>query len=197
MLRFREGTPNDATTLALVLDSAGRRVPSYFWSQYAARGQSFFEFGREKIRKETDTGSYCKNWNVGEINSELVGAFFGFIVDNPYPEIDYENEPDWWLPFLELEKIASGSWLLQAISILPEHRGKGLAKKFLTKSDEVAQSKGVTNITLQVEEINHIALKTYKSHGYTEIARKKKFRYSVANIVRVFGYKSHIFCRQR
>ena len=181
MLTFREGNPNDATNLALILDTAGRRIPAYFWSHYAAQGQSFFEFGREKIRNEPDTGSYCKNWSVGEVNSELVGAFFGFIVENPYPEIDYENEPDWWIPFLELEKIASGSWLLQAISILPEYRGKGLAKEFLAKTDEVARSEGVTNITLQVEEINHIALKTYKSHGFSEIARKKLIPFSFSD----------------
>ena len=50
---FRIGTADDATTLALIFDAAGRRVPSYFWSQYAADGQSFFEFGREKIRTDT------------------------------------------------------------------------------------------------------------------------------------------------
>ena len=180
-MKFREGQPNDSTNLALFLDAAGRRLPAYFWSQYAAQGQSFFEFGREKIRTETNTGSYCKNWNVGEINSELIGAFFGFIVEKPYPEIDYENQPDWWIPFLELEKIASGSWLLQAISILPEHRGKGLAKEFLIKSEQVARSKGVNKITLQVEEINEIALKTYKSCGYSEIARKKLIPFSFSD----------------
>ena len=49
-LNFRKGNHNDSTNLALVFDSAGRRVPAYFWFQYAASGQSFFEFGREKIR---------------------------------------------------------------------------------------------------------------------------------------------------
>ena len=37
MLTFKEGNPNDATNLALILDTAGRRVPAYFWSQYAAQ----------------------------------------------------------------------------------------------------------------------------------------------------------------
>ena len=85
---FRIGTADDATTLALIFDAAGRRVPSYFWSQYAADGQSFFEFGREKIRTDTEGKSYYKNWYVAEKNNSFVGAFFGFIVDNPYPEID-------------------------------------------------------------------------------------------------------------
>ena len=51
---FRIGTADDATTFALIFDAAGRRIPSYFWSQYAADGQSFFEFGREKIRTDTE-----------------------------------------------------------------------------------------------------------------------------------------------
>ena len=131
---FRIGTADDATTLALVMDAAGRRLPSYFWSQYAADGQSFFEFGREKIRSDTEGKSYYKNWHVAEKNSNFVGAFFGFIVDNPYPEIDYEDEPEWWIPFKELEMLASGTWLLQVISILPEHRGKNYAKDLLMKA---------------------------------------------------------------
>ena len=172
-MKFRNGNQSDATNLALILDAAGRRIPAFFWSQYAASGQSFFEFGREKIRNEPETGSYCEKWCVGEINSELAGAFFGFFVEDPYPEIDYANEPAWWVRFLELEKMAAGSWLLQAISILPEYRGQGLASHFLSKADEVAKAKGAKKITLQVEEINQIAVKTYIKHGYSEMGRRK------------------------
>ena len=53
MLKFRRGAKSDATSLALFLDAAGRRLPSYFWSLYAAEGQSYFEFGREKTRTNT------------------------------------------------------------------------------------------------------------------------------------------------
>ena len=100
---FRIGKADDTTTLALIFDAAGRRIPSYFWSQYADDGQSFFEFGREKIRTYTESKSYFKNWYVAEKNSNFVGAFFGFIVDNPYPEIYYENELEFLIPFKELE----------------------------------------------------------------------------------------------
>ena len=61
---FRIGTVDDTTTFALLFDAAGRRIPSYFWSQYAADGQSFFEFGRERIRTDTEIKSYYKNWHV-------------------------------------------------------------------------------------------------------------------------------------
>ena len=115
LLTFRSGTQRDATSLALILDAAGRRIPSNFWSLYDAQGQSFFEFGREGIRTNEDAKSYCENWKITESKDVLIGAFFGFLVEDPYPAINYEDELNWWIPFLELERIAAGSWLLQAI----------------------------------------------------------------------------------
>ena len=178
---FRIGKADDATTLALLFDAAGRRIPCYFWSQYAEDGQSFFEFGREKIRTDTEGKSYYKNWYVAEKNSNFIGAFFGFIVDNPYPEIDYEEEPKWWIPFKELEMLASGTWLLQVISILPEHRGKNYAKDLLMKAEDVAREYGAKKITLQVEEINTLAMKTYLKNGYQEVDRRELIPFPFSN----------------
>jgi ribosomal protein S18 acetylase RimI-like enzyme len=172
-MRFRAGTIDDATTLAFILDAAGRRIPSYFWSLYAAEGQSFFEFGRETIRTNDEWKSFHKNWKIAELDNKLLGAFFGFRVANPYPEINYDEEPEWWIPFLELEEIAAGSWLLQAISILPEFRGQGHANALLARAEEEANASGAKKITLQVEEINQIAFKTYTSNGYAELARRE------------------------
>ena len=178
---FRIGKADDTTTLALIFDAAGRRIPSYFWSQYADDGQSFFEFGREKIRTDTEGKSYFKNWYVAEKNSNFVGAFFGFIVDNPYPEIDYENELEFWIPFKELEMLASGTWLLQVISILPEYRGKNYAKELLRKAEEVAREHGAKKITLQVEEVNTLAMKTYLTNGYQEVGRRELMQFPFSN----------------
>ena len=172
-MKFRSGTADDATTLALILDAAGRRIPAYFWSVYAADGQSFFEFGRENIRTNDEGKSFHKNWQIAELDNKLLGAFFGFKVANPYPEINYDEEPEWWIPFLELEDMAAGSWLLQAISVLPEYRGQGYASALLARAEEEAKASGAKKITLQVEEINQIALKTYTSNGYVELARRE------------------------
>ena len=172
-MKFRSGTADDATTLALILDAAGRRIPAYFWSVYAADGQSFFEFGRENIRTNDEGKSFHKNWQIAELDNKLLGAFFGFKVANPYPEINYDEEPEWWIPFLELEDMAAGSWLLQAISVLPEYRGQGYASALLARAEEEAKASGSKKITLQVEEINQIALKTYTNNGYAELARRE------------------------
>ena len=56
-LQFRSATEEDCTELALILDVAGRSLPSYLWSQDTRQGQSYFEYGREEIR--TDTSMKC------------------------------------------------------------------------------------------------------------------------------------------
>ena len=171
-LQFRSATEDDCTELALIMDVAGRRLPSYLWSQDAGQGQSYFEYGREKIRTDTSRNSYFKNWLVAEFQDKFVGAFFGFSVEDPYPEIDLEAVPECFRPCIELEKIASGCWLLQVIAILPQHRGKGLARQLLDKAESVAKTSGTNRIALQVEEVNEVAFNTYRKNGYVEVDRR-------------------------
>ena len=169
---FRTATEEDCTELALMLDVAGRRLPSYLWSQDTGQGQSCFEYGREKIRTDTNRNFYFKNWLVAEFQDKFVGAFFGFSVDDPYPEIDLDAVPECFRPCIELERVARGCWLLQAIAILPQYRGKGLARQLLGKAENVARDCGTNRIALQVEEVNEIAFKTYQKNGYIEVDRK-------------------------
>ena len=171
-LLFRSATEDDCTELALMLDVAGRRLPSYLWSQEVGQGQSYFEYGREAIRTDANRNSYFKNWLVAESQSKFVGAFFGFSVEDPYPEIDLEAVPECFRPCIELEKIASGCWLLQVIAILPQHRGKGLARQLLDKAESVAKTSGTNRIALQVEEVNEVAFNTYRKNGYVEVDRR-------------------------
>ena len=172
ILQFRTATEDDCTELALMLDVAGRRLPSYLWSQEVRQGQSYFEYGREKIRTDTNRNSYFKNWLVAESQDKFVGAFFGFPVEDPYPEIDLDAVPECFRPCVELERVARGCWLLQAIAILPQYRGKGLARQLLGKAENVARDSGTKRIALQVEEVNEIAFNTYQKNGYIEVDRR-------------------------
>lgn len=171
-LQFRNATEDDCTELALIRDIAGRRMPSYLWSQETVQGQSYFEYGREEIRTDANSNSYFKNWLVAEFQDKVVGAFFGFSIENPYPEIDLDAVPECFRPCIELERVAIGCWLLQAIAILPEYRGKGLARQLLDKAGSVAKDSGANRIALQVEEVNEVAFKTYQSNGYVEVDRR-------------------------
>tara|TARA_Y100001960_G_scaffold331178_1_gene427358 strand:- start:2019 stop:2612 length:594 start_codon:yes stop_codon:yes gene_type:complete len=171
-LQFREATEDDCTELTLIRDIAGRRMPAYLWSEEVVQGQSFFEYGREKIRTDTNYDAYFKNWWVAKSQTNIVGAFFGFSVEDPYPDIDLGAVPECFRPCVELERLASGCWLLQAIAILPEYRRKGLARHFLGKAESVAKDSGANRIALQVEEVNEVAFRTYQRNGFVEAGRR-------------------------
>ena len=93
-------------------------------------------------------------------------------MDDPYPDIDLDAVPQCFRPCVELERVASGCWLLQAIAILPQYRGKGLARQLLDKAESVARDSGTNRIALQVEEVNEVAFKTYQRNGYVEVDRR-------------------------
>ena len=80
-----------------------------------------------------------------------------------------------------MEKLACGTWLLQIISILPEHRGKNYAKDLLWKAEDVAREHGAKKITLQVEEINIVAMTTYLTNGYQEVDRRGLIPFPFSN----------------
>ena len=171
-LKFRDATEDDCTHLTLIRDMAGRRMPAYLWSQDVAQGQSCFEYGREKIRTDTEFDAYFKNWRVAQLESGFVGAFFGFLVEDPYPDRDLGAVPECFRPCVELEKAASGAWMLQAIAILPEYRGKGFARQLLDEAARVALEAGTSRIALQAEEVNSVALRAYTKNGFVEVDRR-------------------------
>ena len=172
MLDFRKARQADSTDLTLCMDAAARGLSAWGWSNFSNKGQSAFEFGRERIRTDESSKLYFKNWVVCELNNNLIGAFLGFTVDDPYPEIDFDNLPKYFHPIIELERCASGSWLLQAISILPEFRGKGYAIHILSEVEADAKQSGVKQIALQVESENEVAFGFYQRNGYREIERR-------------------------
>ena len=172
MLSFRKARQDDSTDLTLCMDAAARGLSAWGWSNFSNKGQSAFEFGRERIRTDESSKLYFKNWVVCELNNSLIGAFLGFRVDDPYPEINFDNSPKYFYPIIELERCASGSWLLQAISILPEFRGKGYAIHILREVEADAKQSGVKQIALQVESENEVAFGFYQRNGYREIERR-------------------------
>ena len=171
-LQFRSATEDDCTHLTLIRDMAGRRMPAYLWSQEVVQGQSCFEYGREKIRTDASFDAYFKNWRVANLESKFVGAFFGFLVEDPYPDRDLGAVPECFRPCVELEKAASGAWMLQAIAILPEYRGKGFARQLLDEAARVALEAGTSRIALQAEEVNSVALRAYTRNGFVEVDRR-------------------------
>lgn len=171
-LTFRSPTRADASDLAILFDSASRRLVSWYWSSLASPGQSWLELGRDRMLNLPDRTSHFSKWHLATSDGGTVGAFFGFSIADPYEPVDFgEVEPE-FRPLVELEMIASGCWLLQAIAIFSEFRGQGFGTALVTHACDVASAAGHSRIVLQVESPNIEAIGLYKKCGFAEWERR-------------------------
>lgn len=171
-LTFRAGQGEDASDLALLLDAASRRMVGWYWGTLAAPGQSWFEVGRGRILGLPESTSYHANWHVAEAEGRTVGAFFGFSVPDPYDRLDLDELPPPLRAMFELEVVAKGCWMLQAVALFPEARGKGYGPAVMARACEAARDAGHRRIALEVESPNTGAISLYRKCGFTEWDRR-------------------------
>jgi len=171
-LTFRAGQPADASDLALLYDAASRRICSWDWSTLAAPGQSWFEVGRDRILNQPNATSYHSKWHVAEAEGRVIGALFGFSVPDPYDQIDLNKVSAILRPMFELEIVAKGCWLLQAVTLFPEQRGKGYGPALIERACQAARDAGHSRIALQVESPNTSAIAAYRKCGFVEWERR-------------------------
>ena len=171
-LDFRSAGPSDASDLAILFDIASRRFVSWYWSTIAAPGQSWFELGRDRILHLTERASHYSNWQLVEADGQTIGGLFGFSIDDPYEPVDFSEVEPPLRPLIELEMLASGAWLLQAIAIFPEFRGQGIGPALLARACNSARVAGHNSIVLQVESVNVGAIGLYSKCGFVEWHRR-------------------------
>lgn len=170
-LAFRTGRPEDSSDLAILFDAASRRICAWNWSTLAGPGQSWLEVGRNRIRNQTELKSHHLNWHVAEWQGQTVGAIFGFSLPDPFDPVDLTEVAPTFHPMIEMERTAAGCWLLQAIALFPEHRGKGHGPALIDRACEVALAAGHGRIVLQVESPNSAAIALYRRCGFAEWQR--------------------------
>jgi ribosomal protein S18 acetylase RimI-like enzyme len=176
-LRLRPATPHDAANLAILMDMASRGLVSWVWSTLAQRGQSPLELGRNRIRTHSDIPSHYANWTVAEVGPDIVGAFAGYMVPDPYAPGDVSELPDVYRPLLELEALAAGSWFLMALAVYPEFHRRGFGSALLAAAEQIASKRGASQMTLTVSTENDGACVLYMRHGFSAMARRQMVPY--------------------
>lgn len=169
---LRPGEPRDSSALAILADAAARRVASSLWGLNAKPGQSWIEIGRTKILSAKTTTIFHANWQVCDVDGHIAGGVCGFAIADPYDPGDVAHLPDFFMPLIEMERVAKGCWNLQVIAVFPEYRGKGLARLLIERACEVARSTGAHRMVLPVESPNTGAIDLYRSCGFTDWERR-------------------------
>ena len=167
---IREARASDAAHLVQFINMAADDLPLHFWRGSVGPGGDPWAYGRERAARETGNFSYRNAW-LAEVDGEVAACLLGYPAeDEPAPIAP--DTPPIFVPLLQLEALAPGSWYLNVLATYAQHRGKGLGSALLAKAEAVARAAGHQAISLIAEDTHQDALRLYRSKGYREVARR-------------------------
>ena len=168
---YRWATPDDAEAMAELVNMAGEGMPLYFWEQMAGPGESAWDIGRSRARREIGGFSH-RNTVVREEGHRVVACLIGYpLAENPEP-VDYGDMPAMFVPLQQLEDLAPATWYVNVLASYPQHRGKGYGAELLTIAERLAAETGKRGLSIIVSDANTGARRLYERMGYSEQAQR-------------------------
>lgn len=174
-MKIRNATRDDCAELAVLINFAGEGLPLYLWQQMAGHDEDPWQIGQERAARETGSFSY-RNAVVADVDGKIAGALIGYPVAAEPEVIDVESTPPMFVPLLELENLAAGTWYVNAVASFPEARGLGVGSKLMQWAEQSAIETGLRSVSLIVSDANRGARKLYDRLGYEEAARRPMIR---------------------
>jgi ribosomal protein S18 acetylase RimI-like enzyme len=170
MARLRPARRDDGEILARLTDFAGHGMPAYMWAQAAKPGESALEVGRRRFERDEGNFSYRNAWVI-EHDGAVAAGLIGYRQPEPYDLSGLGTFPPIVQPLIRLEAHAPGSWYVNVVAALPEHRGKGFGSLLLADAERRAHEVGARSLSLIVAAENIGAVRLYERIGYRELAR--------------------------
>jgi ribosomal protein S18 acetylase RimI-like enzyme len=167
---IRDAKASDADHLVRFINMAADDLPLHFWKKTAGPDGDPIALGRERASRETGNFSYRNAW-LAEVEGEVAACLLGYPAALEPEAIAPDTQP-LFVPLIELENMAPGSWYLNVLATYPQHRGKGLGSALLEKAEAVTRDMGRSTISLIAEDTHQDALRLYRAKGFTEVARR-------------------------
>lgn len=157
--------------MAELVNMAGEGLPLYLWSNMAGAGQSPWEIGHERARRESGGFSY-RNTIVREDSGRVVALLIGYPLDEVPTPTDYSDVPAMFVPLQQLEDMVPGTWYVNVLAAYPESRGKGIGTELLAVAEGIATRLSKRALSIIVADTNVDARRLYERCGFTEVARR-------------------------
>lgn len=167
---IRDAKASDADHLVRFINMAADDLPLHFWKKSAAPGDDPLAYGRIRAARDTGSFSYRNAW-LAEVNGQVAACLLGYPAALEPEKLDPDTPPI-FVPLLELEALAPGSWYLNVLATYPAFRGQGLGTSLLAKAEAVARAAGRNTISLIAEDTHHEALRLYRAKGFSQLARR-------------------------
>lgn len=169
-MEIRKAKASDAGHLVRFINMAADDLPLHFWQRSVGPAGDPWAYGKERAARETGSFSYRNAW-LAELNSEVAACLLGYPAEVAPAPVDPDT-PAIFVPLLELEALAPGSWYLNVLATYDQFRGKGCGSALLAYAEDVARGAGHKTISLIAADTHRDALRLYQGRGYREVARR-------------------------
>lgn len=157
--------------MAKLVNMAGEGLPLYLWTAMASDGQSPWDLGQERARREYGSFSY-RNTIVREVSGQVVAALVGYSLEDQPQATDYADMPPMFVPLQQLEDMVPGTWYVNVLATLPEFRGNGYGTELLALAETAARESAKRGLSIIVADTNTGARRLYERLGYRERAQR-------------------------
>lgn len=169
-MQIRAATVADAEHLVRFVNMAADDLPLHFWKKTVGPAGDPLAYGRERAARESGNFSYRNAW-IAEVEGQVVACLLGYTAEEEPSPIDPDTPPV-FVPLLELEAMAPGSWYLNVLASYAEFRGRGIGSALLAQAEAVARGAGCRSISLIAADTHLDALRLYAAKGFREAARR-------------------------
>ena len=167
---IRKARAADAAHLVRFINMAADDLPLHFWRKSVGAAGDPWAFGAERAARDSGNFSYNNAW-LAERDGAVAACLLGYAAEDAPGPID-PGTPAIFVPLLELEALAPGSWYLNVLATYADHRGAGLGSALLAHAETVAAAAGHRMISLIAADTHQDALRLYTAKGYHEVARR-------------------------
>lgn len=167
---IRQAQASDAAHLVRFINMAADDLPLHFWKRSVGPDGDPWAYGMERAARASGNFSYSNAWLV-ERDGQVAACLLGYAAEDEPSPIDPDTPPI-FVPLLQLEALAPGSWYLNVLATYDTHRGTGCGSALLAHAETIAGQAGHSTISLIAADTHMDARRLYAAKGYGEVARR-------------------------
>ena len=167
---IRQAQASDAAHLVRFINMAADDLPLHFWKRSVGPEGDPWAYGQERAARATGNFSYSNAWLI-ERDGQVAACLLGYPAEDDPSPIDPDTPPI-FVPLLELEALAPGSWYLNVLATYDAFRGTGCGSALLAHAEAIARQGGRSTISLIAADTHMDARRLYAAKGYAEVARR-------------------------
>ncbi|NIY76084.1 GNAT family N-acetyltransferase [Thalassospira sp. HF15] len=171
-IELRKATRNDADHMAKLINLAGEGLPVYLWQEMIEGDETAWDVGRRRALREEGGFSY-HNTRFAFGENQIMGAIIAYAQPDHFDPIDPAEIPAMFVPILELESLAPGSWYINVLAVYPPFHNRGIGSFLVRAAEEDARKAGKTSVSIIASDGNPGAVRLYERLGYTACASRK------------------------